>query len=522
MASAKGGSAKDQNLQEKLLTNETPSSSQPALEGHGGGEPASDEAAAVVEAGKWHEEVKDLLRLTGPIFVSMVSWVAMKTTDTALLGHSGTEKLSASAMSDLWTSSTGVFIQGGVLGTFCGQAFGSGNKKLAGIWLQVSWFVLFWVSLIVMASWACTGILLRDIFDVKPQLARDAQYYALVLMACIPARVGFSQLSQFFQSQRIMHPLVVCASVAMVLNLVVGLVLVLGIPVPGWGGYGFKACPIVTTCVEYFQLFLFVYVFCVRQKLHEPCWPGFAWEHITRARVVEFSKMYFPAALSMASDWWRVTVIGAIAASLGSVDLAVFNSSYRILWMCLIFVGSLAGATSIKLGIFLGSGHAASARYIASVSSALTLGLLVFLAIFVYSLPHQLAHIFSSDQEVIDLFVKIRVPLACVMVIMNLAVFLERIPLAMGRTKLVLGMGLIGSWVGQVPGVILCTQFYRHDLVGLYTGVAAGYLLLCVLYAAVIATSDWQKYADEARLRSEVSPLPKADPDAEDADVESH
>lgn len=84
-------------------------------------------------------------------------------------------------MSDLWTSSTGVFIQGSVLGVLCSQvnrahggmsldssrgtapserskamrphpllpptlpllcsidrqAFGSGNKKLAGIWLQV-------------------------------------------------------------------------------------------------------------------------------------------------------------------------------------------------------------------------------------------------------------------------------------------------------------------------------------------------------------------------------------------------
>jgi hypothetical protein len=40
-------------------------------------------------------------------------------------------------MSDLWTSSTGVFLQGSVLGTFCGQAFGSGNKKLAGVWMQV-------------------------------------------------------------------------------------------------------------------------------------------------------------------------------------------------------------------------------------------------------------------------------------------------------------------------------------------------------------------------------------------------
>ena len=40
-------------------------------------------------------EAWDLLKLGVPIFVSMTSWVGMKTTDTALLGHVGTHYLSA-------------------------------------------------------------------------------------------------------------------------------------------------------------------------------------------------------------------------------------------------------------------------------------------------------------------------------------------------------------------------------------------------------------------------------------------
>lgn len=50
------------------------------------------------------EELRDIFRLTVPLFFSSLSWVAMKTTDTALLGHSGTKYLEASALSDLWTS----------------------------------------------------------------------------------------------------------------------------------------------------------------------------------------------------------------------------------------------------------------------------------------------------------------------------------------------------------------------------------------------------------------------------------
>eukprot|EP00041_Stephanoeca_diplocostata_P033944 m.1137073 g.1137073 ORF g.1137073 m.1137073 type:complete len:148 (-) comp24434_c3_seq2:178-621(-) len=92
------------------------------------------------------QEACDILYLAGPIFIAMFSWVGMKTTDTALLGHVGTEKLSASALSDLWTTSTGVFVQGRVLGMFCGQAFGMMSTcrtmNVDSLSLTICW--LFW------------------------------------------------------------------------------------------------------------------------------------------------------------------------------------------------------------------------------------------------------------------------------------------------------------------------------------------------------------------------------------------
>ena len=83
------------------------------------------------------EEARDILLLFVPLFFSSLSWVAMKTTDTALLGHAGTKYLEASSLSDLWTSSTGVIIQGRVLGMFVGNSIAT-NPKMAGEWLQVS------------------------------------------------------------------------------------------------------------------------------------------------------------------------------------------------------------------------------------------------------------------------------------------------------------------------------------------------------------------------------------------------
>ena len=452
-------------------------------------------------------EIWDLVKLSIPIAISRLSWVAMKTTDTALIGHTGTRFLTATALSDLYTSSTGVFIQGGVLSIFASQAVGSPNKRMAGAWAQVSLFVISIIAIPVMIAWACTGPLLRA-FRTSGNLVDPASYYALVLMIAIPPRVCISQISQYFMAQRITDPLVNSGLIAMVVNLVLGLVLVLGVPIPGWDGFGFQACAVITVCVEWLQLLIYVFWYCYTLRLHEECWPGWSWNHITTERVVAFTKMYLPAALSGASDWWRVSAIGLVCVSFGDgTSLAVFNSAYRILWICLIFIGSVGGALSVKVGNALGAGDSSSAQHITASAFIFAIVLLIALAVVVLAIPDKLAMIFSSDPEVIALYKEVALPLSFTVVAMNLSVLLERVPMICGRTQLVLFTGLIGSWGAQVPAVLLFTQLWRNDLYGLFTGVAIGYAVLDCIMIYVAATTDWERYAVEAQLRSEASPV---------------
>ena len=452
-------------------------------------------------------ELKELGALTAGFFVSSVSWVIMKTTDTALLGHVGTRYLDASALSDLYTQSTGVFIQGRVLGIFVSQAYGAGNYALAGAWLQTSYVVLAVVALPVVAAWSCTGLALQLFGVDDAKLRNDAAFYAWVLMACIPARVGFSQLTQFFSAQKLMRPSYATAPVAMVLNLALGLALVLGVPFPGFKGFGFPACPAVTSGVEFFQLALVVYLFCYRERLQDACRPDGGWlrlDNVTKERCVAYAKLYVPAALSIASDFWRVAAIGAVAATLSKDDLGVFNASYRIMWICLTFIGSLGGAVSTKLGIRLGADDAAGARKGVYVGLGLALAILAALALVVVAIPRELGSIFTSDPKLLDVFEEIRVPLATTVFTMNAAVVFERVPMAMGRTRAVLILGFAGSWVGQVPAVLLCVNFWKRDLVAVYTGVSIGYALLTLLLGSLVLSTDYDKYAKEARDRSEM------------------
>ena len=135
------------------------------------------------------------------------------------------------------------------------------------------------------------------------------------------------------------------------LNLFFGLWLVLGYFQSDFEGYGFEACPVITSAVEWTMMTYIVVWFVLIKKIHSKCWPekGWSMSYITKDRLNEYLKQYIPLALSIGSDYWRVAAIGAICTSLGELELGVFNVSYRILWICLSFIGSTGGACGIKI-----------------------------------------------------------------------------------------------------------------------------------------------------------------------------
>ncbi|KAL7545794.1 hypothetical protein ACHAWF_009139, partial [Thalassiosira exigua] len=431
------------------------------------------------------EDVADTLRLAIPIFVSRVSSVGMKTTDTALLGHVSGRALSAAALSDLWTMCTGVFVQGRVLGILVGQSIGANNRRLASVYLRISYLVLGALSVGVMVSWGYTERVWTWLGQSE-EVARDAGYYSSVFILSVPAQLWFSQLSQFLSAQRIMKPEVTASLMALLCNLVLGVGLVLGVPFLNFHGFGFKACPLVTVAVMWCQCLILNFYWQNHSANQSPTssignarWMLSWSEGITLDRIRTYSVLYFPAALALSSDFWRMGVIGAIAAAIGEREVGIFNASYRILWITLIFIGALSGATGIKIGLHLGNGSAAAARQVAFVGAGLVLIFLLLLSSAVYFNIRALGMLFTNDESYLKLFEECRLPFTCVLFFMNLSVGIETIPLSMGQMGNVFYAGFVASWLGQVPGVIFLTQYWRNDLYALYTGVAVG--KICVI-----------------------------------------
>ena len=107
--------------------------------------------------------------------------------------------------------------------------------------------------------------------------------------------------------------------------------------------------------INFIVILFFRFVFV---KHHHGAWPTQGWStaHLTSSRILEYYKLYLPSALALGSDFWRMAVVGVLAARQGVLEVAVFTVGYRFLWLCLIVTSSVARAAGIQISISIGQG----------------------------------------------------------------------------------------------------------------------------------------------------------------------
>ena len=119
------------------------------------------------------------------------------------------------------------------------------------------------------------------------------------------------------------------------------------------------------------------------------------------------------------------------------------------MWIALILVGALSGASSINMSLRLGKLDHIGARQAGYVGIAMSTCMLTLISVFLLFQCKLFFSIFTNDELYLDMFEEANVPFTITLFFMNLAVAIERIPYSMGRTNEVFWMGLIASWGGK-------------------------------------------------------------------------
>ena len=252
-----------------------------------------------------------MFNLGWPMVVSFICRIGMASTDTSFVGHipnatSGymidevhttEEYLAAASLSDMVVNILIVpplaFNQ--VLNALVGQALGSGNKTMAGTWLQLSVFFLStsYVPFMVLQYFFVPDVLL--LLGFSHAISELAGVYARWNLFW-PIPNGIYQCMRFyFQAQGLPRPAMYNNLFFLLVNGLLNWLFVFGGPFQylpvghgRWHGFGFVGAAMSISASRCLQpLTYFLYMFCWR-KAHLATWPGLTLAFLRRDRVKSF------------------------------------------------------------------------------------------------------------------------------------------------------------------------------------------------------------------------------------------
>jgi multidrug resistance protein, MATE family len=230
----------------------------------------------------------------------------MASTDSSFVGHIHDDQhtpeiyLAAAVLSDmvvgLCISPPLAFNQ--VLNALVGQAMGSNNPQMAGIWLQQS---MFWLVITMLPCliglWHVQPIL--QLLGFPEDISAVAGVYAKYNLIW-PVPNGLYQCFRFyFQACGFPRPAMYNNLIFLGINALLNWIFVMGGPFRywfGWHGFGFIGAAISLSISRTMQgvcyyLYMFVY-----KEHHRNAWPEAGWSlsHHTKDRTMEFFKQAIP------------------------------------------------------------------------------------------------------------------------------------------------------------------------------------------------------------------------------------
>jgi len=461
------------------------------------------------------EELVEMVSLGFPLAVSFFCRMGMASTDSAFVGHihSGSYSpeiyLAAAALSDMCVN---VFVTpplafNQVLNGLVGQAIGSGNGKMAGVWLQQS---MFWLSITMLpcllAFFHVESILLA--LDFSEDVARMAGTYAKYNLLW-PIPNGLYQCMRFyFQAQGMPKPAMYNNIVFLFINAFLNWIFVFGGPIPNWNGFGFVGAAISLSVSRTGQsIVYFLYMFLYKQH-HLATWPENGWslKNHTFTRTKEFMKQSLPNIGTLLFQTCTNQATTVLVGRLGEDAIAASSalSTVSIPWS-----GTLSATcttiSSVRTGYHLGRGNSTAAKQASwLIIHAITIFMVIVALVFV-PFREQILSIATDDKELLRIG-KTLVPAMLVGTYLNLLVgnITSGVFSGMGRpiVATVLSFGL--ELPMSIGGVAIYILVMRGTLLGVYWWGAISGAIEGLIVFYLFFRSDWKFWADEARKRQEV------------------
>lgn len=402
---------------------------------------------------------REILRLAVPAFGALVAEPLFLLSDSAIVGHLGTEPLGGLGVAGQALSTLVYICVFLAYGTTAGVArqVGAGDMRSAvrqGI--DGMWLALAIGAVLVAAGWPLVPTIV-DAFGASPAVAPYAETYLRVSLFGIPSMLvvlaGTGVLRGLQDTRTPLYVAVGGFSLNLVLNVLFVLVLGWGIAGSAWG----------TVLAQSGSAAVYVWVVLRAARRHgSPVHPDL--EGLKTAATAGFGLLLRTAALRV------VLIVGtSIAARMGDQEIAAYQVGFQV-WTLLAFaLDAIAIAGQAITGRYLGASDVAGTRAVTrrmvlwGIGSGVVFGLLILLV------RPWLPHLFTSDGGVHELLFASLLVVALLQPVAGVVFVLDGILIGAGDGMYLAVTTLIATLV-FLPAAVAA---YRVDagLLGLWAAI---------------------------------------------------
>lgn len=416
---------------------------------------------------------------------------------SVLLGRKSTILLASVSTAGIWTEWVDDMIRAmsGQCGVLCGQAYGAGNFKLVGTWLQICLVLMTCIYPPLACLRLFTGEIL-DFLGVPAVIAENAGIYARWNSLAMIFELWYFALWGYYTCQGIVAPDMI---ISCIFIFVASLLIWYGVYFLGMGVYGVALAMSLkrilrTSCFAGYTTWA---------GLHLKTWHGWDFREVfVKERFMVFLGLCVPAMLGAVAENAHWSINAVFAARLGPAKSAAFDLMVTMFLIVYTTVWGMCQGFGMLMARHLGAGQAEKAKGIVKVGAIMVYGSLLVGASLLYCFNGMYAQIVSTDPEVRQALWDIRGISALCIVLCGGNFLIAEVLVKQGRAMLVFIFTPTFNWLIGLPISYFLSP--TLGLQGILTGALVAYTLTHAVCGYYVLTTNWMGVSTVARMNSEV------------------
>ncbi|RZB58548.1 Protein DETOXIFICATION 33 isoform B [Glycine soja] len=429
-------------------------------------------------------ESKKLWKIAGPAIVTSICQYSLGALTQTFAGLVGDLDLAAVSVENSVIAGLafGVMLgMGSALETLCGQAYGAGQIRMLGVYMQRSWVILFITALILLPLYIWSPPILR-LAGQTAEISDAAGKFAVWMIPQLFAYAINFPIVKFLQAQRKVLVMLWISVVVLVLHTFFSWLVIFKL---GWGLIG--AAVTLNTSWWVIVIAQLLYIFITKS---DGAWSGFTW--LAFSDLFGFVKLSLASAVMLCLEFWYLMILVVITGRLENPLIPVDAISICMNingWDAMIAIGFNA-AISVRVSNELGAGDFKAAKFSVWVVSITSVSIGVVVMIGVLLTKDYFPYLFTTSVPVANETTRLSALLAVTVLLNSLQPVLS-----------VAYINIVCYYLVGLPAGIILGFKLGLGAEGIWSGMIAGIVLQTTILIIVTSIRNWKKEAEEAESR---------------------